>query len=649
MDVQAARFGIFELNLKTGELRKNGLKVKIEGQPLQLLRLLIDRPGDLVTYPEIQQALWSDGTIVDFEHSIKTAVKKLRQALGDDANNPRFVETVTRRGYKFIAPVYTTATTLDSPRHLSIRSTPVEGPMTETGSGGEKRASAAVGTRRGVSRFPTGPVLSIAAAAVAFAGLLAYLGIHRLSDHDEERQSVPRVNSLAVLPLENLSGDQEEEYFADGMTEQLITNLGKINDLRVISRTSSMQYKHTKKSLSQIARELNVDAVVEGAVLRSGNRVRVNAQLIQMPVERHLWAESYARDERDVLLLQSELARAIAGEIDAKTTGKRHSYLTAARPINPLAYEAYLKGRYFWNKRSEEGLKKSIMCFEQAIRIDQQFAPAYSGLADAHEQLVLNDMAPPREHMPVALNMARKALDLEPALAEAHASLAAVRLYYDWQLEAAQTEFFRSIDLNPSYSIAHWWYGLCLLALGDYASARQELERAETLDPLSVPILTDNGFVLTQSRQAAQGVRKIQEAIELDPESAFSFQVLGFALRSGGRLQESIAASEKAHSIAPVNQLALGLLGSAYATAGRRADALLVLKELDGLSLHAYVSSYSRVLVYTALGDKEQAFRWLDRAVEERSPRIAYLRFNLTFDPLRSDPRFDALRKRTGI
>jgi TolB-like protein/DNA-binding winged helix-turn-helix (wHTH) protein/Flp pilus assembly protein TadD len=639
MDVQTARFGVFELNLRTGDLRKAGLRVKIEGQPLELLRLLINRPGDLVTPVEIQQALWPDGTIVDFEHSIKTAVKKLRRVLGDDANNPRFVETITRRGYRFIAPVHTAPAVLSSA---------IENAVGQTGLSKESPFAHPRQSKTGASRFRTLPPALIGAAALALVALLLYLGAGSPPDHLQNRGSVRRVNSLAVLPLANLSGDKEEEYFADGMTEQLITILGKINNLRVISRTSSMQYKNTKKPLPQIARELNVDAVVEGAVLRSGNRIRVNAQLIQAPIERQLWAESYERDERDVLLLQNEMAFAIASGIDAKTSNE-HSHITAIRPINPKAYEDYLKGRYFWNKRSEEGLSKSIACFEEAIRMDDQFAPAYSGLADAHEQLVLNDMAPPRKHMPVALNMALKALNLDPALAEAHASLAAVRLYYDWRLEDARTEFARAIELNPGYSIAHWWYGLCLLAIGDYASARKELDRAENQDPLSIPILTDSGFVLTESRLAAQGVRKVQEALELDPESAFSLVVYGFALRSAGRYQEAIAASEKAHSIAPASPLALALLGGVYATTGRRADAFRALKDLDTLSRHKYVSSYSRVLVYVALEDREQAFRWLDKAVEERSPRIAYLRFNLTFDPLRSDPRFDALRKKTGI
>jgi TolB-like protein/DNA-binding winged helix-turn-helix (wHTH) protein/Flp pilus assembly protein TadD len=647
MSLHTVRFGTFELNPQTDELRKNGLRVKIEGQPLRLLRLLIDRPGDLITGAEIQQVLWADGTVVDFEHSIKTAVKKLRQVLGDEASNPRFIETVPRRGYRFIAPVQSTQKIAESPDQ-TLGPAASNGSAIQTEHPKEKPSFRAVAEGTSGWSFRRWRVLSVMAMGIALVGVLLYLFIHHLSE-SERHGEVFRVNALVVLPLDNLSGQKEEEYFADGITEQLITDLGKLNDLRIISRTSSVQYRHTRKTLSQIARELNVDAIVEGTVLRSGDRVRVNVQLIHVPIERQLWAESYDRNERDMLQMQSDIARSIANEIDARSASKKQLNLPAQRPLNPMAYEAYLRGRYFWNKRSEEGLKKSIKFFEEAIQIAAEFAPAYSGLADAHEQLVLNDMEPPREHMETALKMARKALDLDPTLAEAHTSLAAVHLYYDWQFEEARAEFARAIDLNPGYSIAHWWYGLCLLSIGDYASARKELERAESQDPLSVPILTDHGFVLTQSRQAAQGVRKIQEAIELDPGSAFSLQVLGFALRSAGRLEEAVAASEKAHSIAPANQLALGLLGSVYAFAGRRTAALQVLRELDELSAHRYVSAYSRVLVYIALGEKDQAFQWLDRAVDERSPRIAYLRSNLTFDPLRSDPRFDALRKKTGI
>jgi len=391
----AVRFGVFEVDLRVGELRKRGVKIKLQDQPFQILQILLERSGEVVTREELRGRIWPADTFVDFDQGLNNAIKRLRESLSDSPDNPRFIETVPRHGYRFIG---------------NLGATP------------------------------------------------------------------GRIKSLAVLPLENLSRDPEQEYFAEGLTEALITTLAKVGELRVVSRTSAMLYKGVHKSMREIARELDVDAIIEGTVLRVGRRVRITAQLIDAAKESHRWAESYERDLRDVLALQTEVAQAIAREIRIKLTPLDQARFAEVVPVEPDAYEAYLRGRYHWNRRSGEGLGKAIHYFQQTIAEDPTYAAAYSGLADCLSALGWWGFVSPNEGCGKAT---LQAVELDPSLSE----LAWASMLYDYDFAAAEREFERSVELNPHYPTAHQWFGLYLAMMGRYEEAYTELKRAIRLDP----------------------------------------------------------------------------------------------------------------------------------------------------------------------
>jgi len=414
---RVVRFGAFELDVQSGELRKQGLRTRLTPQSFQVLLLLLEHRGEVVTREALRQKLWSADTFVDFDMGLSSAVKKLREALGDSAENPRFVETLPRRGYRFIA-------------------------------GADRSASPASGARP--SRAWRTP-LAVAVLAAMMIALLAGGGREWLARAFPTRAAAMEIKSIAVLPLENLSGDPSQDYFVDGMTDALITELAQIGRLRVISRTSMMRYRGTRKPLPEIARELNVEAVVEGTVVRVGPRVRLTAQLIHAPTDRHLWARSYDRELRDVLALQEELARAIAQAVQLEIRPEDRRRLPRAAAVHPEAYESYLKGRFYWSMRGRENLLKAAGYFQQAIAEDATYAPAYSGLSDSYRQLDQEGMAP-GECMPRAEAAVRKALALDDMLAEAHASLAGVLYRYRWDWAGAKREFLRSLDLDRNAS-----------------------------------------------------------------------------------------------------------------------------------------------------------------------------------------------------
>jgi len=464
------------------------------------------------------------------------------------------------------------------------------------------------------------------------------------------RATGPRIESLAVLPLENLSRDPEQEYFADGMTEALIANLGKIGALRVISRTSVMQYKAVRRPLPEIARELNVDVVVEGSVLRVGDRVRITAQLIHAATDRRLWSEIYERDLRDVLALQSEVAQAIAHGIQIKVAPTEQARLASARPVNRKAYEAYLQGRYYWNKRTEQEVKKGIEHFQKAIDEDPAYAPAYAGLADCYNLLgtVMVGAQPPAETRRQAAAAATKALQIDSSLAEAHASLAYVR-HYDWDWTAAEQGFKRAIDLNPSYATAHLWFAQYLAATGRLEEALAEVNRARELDPLSLNINTNVGWMLHFARRYDQAIQQYRRALEIDPNFAQAHGRLGGTYLQESMFDQAIAELESAVTLSGSSPAAVGFLAHAYAMSGRRAEAEKLLNELTQLSKQRYVSPTAIAVVHIGLGDWDQAFEWLEKAYRERSNSMVYLRVDPLFDPLRSDPRFVDLVRRVGF
>jgi TolB-like protein/DNA-binding winged helix-turn-helix (wHTH) protein/Tfp pilus assembly protein PilF len=611
------RFGVFEVDLRTGELRKQGLKVKLHGQPFQVLAMLLECPGELVTREEIREKLWPGDTFIDFEHSVNSAIKRLREALGDDPVTPRFIETLPRHGYRFIAPVETIV-----PPGGAIRETPLRRPW----------------------------VVALAAAIVVVAlGVVFGLNVVGLRERVLGRTASPQIRSIAVLPLENLSGDPGQEYFADGMTEALITDLGKISALRVISRTSVMQYKGTKKPLPQIARELNVDAIVEGTVERSENRVRITANLMHAPTDRHLWAETYERDLRDVLALQDEVARAIASEIQIKVTPNEQIRMASAPAVSPEAYRLYLIGRFLWNKRTEEGFKRAINNFQRAIEIDPSYASAYAGLADSYIGLSDWGFLPPREAIPRVKAAAQKALEIDESLAEAHTSLAQACFEYDWGWAACEKEYKRAIELNPNYGTAHAWHSEYLMAVKRHTEAIGEAQRAQQLDPLSPAISVSVASRYFHARQYDEAIRRLRDTVSLFPEYANGHEFLGYACAANGMYQDAIAAYQKARSLSGASAAEVAALGQAYAKGGIRGYYLWELRRLREESKHRYVKAVAFAYLFAGLGEKDQAFSYLEKAYEDRDYELTRLQVLPWVDLLRSDPRFQDLLRRMNF
>jgi TolB-like protein/Tfp pilus assembly protein PilF len=452
-----------------------------------------------------------------------------------------------------------------------------------------------------------------------------------------------------VLPLENLSGDPEQEYFADGLTEELITKLARISALRVLSRTTAMHYKGVRKPLPEIARELQVEGVVEGTVLRSGDRVRISAQLIHAPTDTHLWAESYERELRDVLALQSEIAQAIAREVQVKVTPEEQAHISQVRPVEPAAYEAYLKGRYYWNQRSGGGLSKGAECFQQAIEKDPGYAMAWAGLADCASSAGWFGFLSPAEGCGKGKRLALKALELDPGLAEAHCSLGWATVHYDYDFLTAEREYQRSIELNPSYATAHQWYGLLLSAVGRFEQACNEVEHAIHLDPPSAIITASLGWVYWISRQYERQFEQLNKTLELDPNFIAAYWGLGLVHLAHSKFEEAIAKMQKAVEVSRGSSLPIGLLGEAYAAADCKDQAQKVLDQLMEISKHKYVTPYIIARIYSALDNKDEAFQWLERAYLEHSVWMVFLNVDPRLDSLRSDARFDGLVRRMNF
>jgi TolB-like protein/DNA-binding winged helix-turn-helix (wHTH) protein/Flp pilus assembly protein TadD len=618
------RFGAFEVDLRSGELHKQGIKIKLHDQPFQILAMLLEHPGELVTREQFQQKLWPVNTFVDFDVGLNSAIKRLRDALGDSAEDPRFVETLPRRGYRFIAPVEGQKTS--PPGELSAEVT--NPPPTQLG----LRLTS-------WRRLLLPALLVLTLVAVFFSSVRAWRG----------HSAVSRIRSLAVLPLENLSGDPSQEYFADGMTDELTTNLAKIKSLRVISRSSAMQYKRTRKPLAEIARALSVDAVVEGSVARSGDKVRITAQLIEARTDQHVWAEEYNRDLRDVVTLQGEVARDIAQEIRIAVTPEERAQLTGPRRVNPEAYEAYLKGRYYWNKRTEEAMRRAIPYFEQSMSKDPNYPLAHDGLADCWVSLGWYGYVPPKEAYPQVKAAAMKALELDATLGEAHASLAMASMNYDWDWLTAEREFRKAIELNPNYANAHHWYADYLSAVGRHEQAVAESKRALELDPVSPIINAWLGWRYYFARQFDQAIDQYRETLEIDPNFVPVHLVLGQAYEQKGMLKEAIAELEKAARLSPGAPLYAAALAHAYAVAGRRSEAVTLLYQMNERTQHAYVSSFHVAIIYAGLGRKNETLAWLERGYQERSAWMVWLKVDPRFDFVRSDARFENLLRRLGL
>jgi TolB-like protein/DNA-binding winged helix-turn-helix (wHTH) protein/Tfp pilus assembly protein PilF len=629
------RFGTYEVSFQSGEVRKAGLRIRVQQQPMKLLEMLLERKGEVVTREEFRSRVWPNENFGDFDLALNIAIGKLRSALGDSAENPRFIETLPKRGYRFIADV---AVVDGDPREKGSGS--ATGDLAETEPAGELENPKLVAPRRQLS-----PAHRIAV-AVALVLIFSILAIWLF----RSRERAPTaIRSLAVLPLENLSGDAAQNYFADGMTDELITDLAQISALRVISRTSVMVYKGARKPLPQIARELNVDAVVEGTVLRSGDQVRITAQLIDAPSDKHLWSRSYEGELRDTLALQKRVAAAIADQIRINLTPQEQAALKTVRVVNPDAYESYLKGRYFWNKRTADGFKVALAYFNQSIEEDPKYAPAYSGLADTYA--LLGDwqyaVMTPKEAFPRAKAAAVKALELDGALGEAHNSLAFVLDGFDWDLDAGGKEFQRAIELNPGYATAHHWYAWHLSLLGRYDEAIAEMRRAENLDPLSLIINSDLAELLGLAHSYDESIRQSRKTIEMDPNFALAHNQLAQAYLQKQMYEEAVAELQKAVRLSGDSPTCIANLARAYVAAGKRSEAEKLLSDLKKRSTPAYSNAPEIAIVYVSLGDKDQAMSWLEKGFEERFNPGVLLRPG--FDPLRSDSRFQNLRRRIGL
>ncbi len=576
------RFDVFELDVQAGELRKRGRKLRLQGQPVQVLAALLRRAGALVTREELRTEIWQADTFVDFDHSLHNAIARLREALGDSAEAPRFIETLPRRGYRFIAKV--------------------EGLEHE---------------------------------GLASSAVLA--------------SSQRHIQSLAVLPLEDHSANREHEYFADGMTEALITSLAKIKALRVISRTSAMRYRGARKSLPQIARELNVDSVIEGSVLRSGNRIRIAAQLIHASTDEHLWAESYERDFQDILALQSEIARHVAEQVRVVLTPAERATLEHVRKIDPESHELYLNARYFWNKRTEDSVRKALGYFQQAIDKDPTYAQAYAGIADCYNILGYYNAQPPEEAYPKAKAAAIKALQLDDSLAEPHAALGVFKRDFEWDWPGAEEQFQQAMALNPGYVEARHWRSTLLSMLGKQSDALQEKLKALSMDPLSVVIKTDLARMFYFSRNYDEAIAQYRAALDMDSSFAFAQLWLAQAYEQKGMFEDAVRTLEEAVNKSVDSSYALAKLGHAYAVSGQLANAMKVFVKMQTLSTRRYVSPCDMALVQIGLGQNDEAFTWLDRALESRSLWLGYLNVEPQFDPIRADKRFLRLRASVGL
>jgi TolB-like protein/DNA-binding winged helix-turn-helix (wHTH) protein/Tfp pilus assembly protein PilF len=620
-------FQQFRVDAAKRLLFRGDRRIPVSPKVFDTLLVLVENSGRVVEKDELMRLVWPD-TVVE-ENNLNQTISALRKALGEDPTQHRYIVTAPGRGYRFVGPV--------------------NGSRVSAGAVSERQEDQA-GRPSSTQRKPERHnlvLLTLALVLILAAASVTYLAVwrHREATHT----GLAAIRSLAVLPLDNLSRDPAEDYFADGMTDELITELGQIAALRVISRSSIMQYRGTHKSLPQIARELNVDAVVEGTILRSGDRVRITAQLIRAPIDKHLWARSYEGDLREVLALQENVAKDIAQQIRAQLTPQEHAKLNNARVVNPAAYEAYLRGNYLADKRTAEGLTKAIEYFEEAIRDDPNWAPAFTGLADVYVVLSEYKSVPARESHAKARVAARRAVELDDSLAEAHTELANLAGTEDYDWRGAEREFRRALELNPGNATAHYFHAMNLMSMGHWEEASAEMERARELDPLSIIINANVGLVYYYARQPDRAIEAERKALELDPNTAFIYEYLGLAYLQKGMYHEAIGHLQKAVGLSNGFPWYQAELAYSYAAAGNHAQAGRILTNLKSRSRRQYVSSYSLAVAYIGLGERDAALARLQKAYEDREDQVALLKIEPLFDSIHSDPRFQDLLRRIGL
>jgi len=646
------RFGAFEVDLPAGQLRKHGMRLKLSEQPFQILALLLASPGEVVPRELLRERLWPSDTFVDFDHGLNNAVMRLREALGDSSDRPRFVETLPRRGYRFIAPVEFASEISVSAGEL-VPTPPTSGmpPSPAMAAGNISGPTQQFATSRRSGFFALPRIAILFAAVLAGSALISAIAVRYVHGVDASKGRANRSSSLVVLPMENLSGDKEQDYFADGMTDDLIANLAKIRSLRVISRSTAMAYKSTHKPLLQIANELNVDAVVEGTVMRAGNRVRITAELVQVSTDQHLWADTYESPIGDVLALQNRVSSAIADQIRINLTKEDRERLAKQPAVSPEAYEDYLKGRYYWNKRSGEGFNRAIGYFEEATRKDPQYALAYAGLADCYGIIgaTIYGSVPAADAAPKAKAAAVRALEIDPSLAEAETSLATAKFNYDWDWSGAAEGFKRAIQMDPGYATAYQRYSLYSISLGRFSDSFEQIKKARELDPLSISINASFGWRLYLAREYDRAIAQLHETLEMDPNYEWAHLILGQAYEEKGEFAPAIEELKKAVELAHGSPLMTSALAHAYARSGNSAEALALMAQLQARSKKEYVSPFYIATVYLGLGKNEQALTWLEKAYEDRSNGLVFLNVEPELDPVRSNPRFFSIRTKLNF
>jgi len=619
------------VDLTAGEVRKTGMRQKLAGQPFQVLQALLERPQEIITREELRQRLWPDNTFVDYELALKKAVNRLREVLGDSADSPHFIETIPRRGYRFIGTIAPSSALLGSGAQraavMDVSGAPISTSL----------------NRAGLLRK-----LIVGSALLPIAGILIWFNTGKLRTRIFATSRSTQIHSIAVLPLHNLSTNPSEEYFSEGITEALTTDLAQISALRVISRTSSAHFKGSRQTLPEIAQQLNVEAVVEGSVTRSRNSVRITAQLIEAQSDRHIWAKTYERDFQDILRLQDEVARDIAAEIRINVTPQEQARLTWEPRTNPSAYEAYLRGRYLWSQRNAESINRAASYFQQAVREDPSFALAYSGLSDCYWVGWGANV-----DLPLADEYAQKAVALQPELAEAHASLGIVRLN-EYKMSDAERELTRALELNPNYAMAHHFYSGYLLSVGRPADALKENDRARQLDPFSIPVNTARVIILVGSRNYREAIEQAEKNGELAPQSPVPHNWLARLYWLEGKAPEAIAEERKAATLEnfPERLRSLDEVAATYQKSGLRAAELKVAQFME----HAYeghCGRYDAIFVafqYGNLEDKEKVFHWLQESLRTYDANL-YLALKTVpeFDFLRKDLRFQDLLRRLNL
>ena len=618
-------------------MRKAGLRQRLTGQPFQLLQALLERPGEVVTRQDLRQRIWPENTFVDYELALKKAVNRLREVLGDSAESPHFIETIPRRGYRFIGSIIPPSMPAESsPQHLAAADA-----STSTKSSPHSRAAFFA---RLITTF----------ALLAIAGVILWLNSGKLRTRIFATSRSTEIRSIAVLPFKNLSKDPEQEYFVDGMTDELITDLAKIGRVRVISHTSVTPYKSASKSLGAIAGELNVDAIVEGTVLRDGNRVRVTAQLLGASPERHLWADSYQGDLSDVLSLQDRVARSIAREIRVTLTPEEQARLASLQPMDPEAYDAYVRGRHYASQINPEGFEKAVVNFGRAIELQPRYARAYADLAETYLWAVGTRMIPTQEGLLKARQAAIKALEMDETLSQAHSSLAWVKYAYEWNFPEAEKEFRRSLQLNPNASWALLWYGMYLAQANRIEESVATMKKAQQVDPLS-PVV--NSLALTPrltGREYDAAIEGGLKVLEMDRSNGLARWVLATAYERKGDLNKAIEFQEETAVF----------YGDSKENAAQRSARLrrrieregpagywrAKLEENEATWKKSPGDPYDHAVLYARVGNKGAAFAWLEKAYRARSQDLIYwLRTDTAFDDLRTDAKYKSLVQRIGF